>query len=469
MPNILVLGPVLIDEYVAVSADRVDQTSALPVLSGTYPSAWCWGGAANTAVCLARLGCEVTLVSHAPKGASFEQGSYQAELLNEPGLECAFNVPPRLTDYRKLRYIDDNHKLVARVDYDGPKFALPCKLLRAAMTRKIDVVVVCDYGRGAITSELMETLHKLTSQQVIVDPNPDNVLMYRGCDTLVPSLSQFRQIIRDQRMVSTYPIVDTMLEMSRVLSVSNIVVTCGGGGARCLIGRNFSLIQGSFLPVASTVGAGDVFTSVFAYECANGSTYRAAVQSAIAAASYVVRNNKFTCSLGFSAYIDAVAVVAPARKVLARDKLLQYAADAKRDGLSVGLTNGVFDLLHLGHMNMLAKAGSCVDRLIVLVDDDGSASACKGEGRPINSARQREQMVAHLPGGSVVGTFSTDTLPNLLATIKPEVYFKGGEYANTKDFPGCSAIAKLGISVKFLEMSHGLSTTEVIRKIEQRS
>ena len=116
-------------------------------------------------------------------------------------------------------------------------------------------------------------------------------------------------------------------------------------------------------------------------------------------------------------------------RVLTSDADLVAVVDAeKRAGRTVGFANGVFDLLHVGHVRYLEGAKALVDRLVVAVNSDASVRGLKGEGRPILPEAARAELVASLRAVDYVIVFSEPTVERLLKQLTPDVHCKGTDY-----------------------------------------
>ena len=115
--------------------------------------------------------------------------------------------------------------------------------------------------------------------------------------------------------------------------------------------------------------------------------------------------------------------------VLTRSELAGRIAADRAAGRTVAFANGVFDLLHVGHVRYLQAAAAEGDRLIVAVNDDDSVRRLKGEGRPILAAADRAELVAALRGVHYVVIFTEPTVGPLLELLKPDVHCKGTDYA----------------------------------------
>lgn len=143
------------------------------------------------------------------------------------------------------------------------------------------------------------------------------------------------------------------------------------------------------------------------------------------------------------------------------------------DGLRIGFTNGVFDILHIGHVDYLSKAASHVDRLILGLNSDASVKRLgKGEERPINPEVARAGVLAGLESVAGIVAFSEDTPLALIEAIRPDVLFKGGDYDAQEKNPshpryivGSREVMATGGEVKTIPLVEGFSTTDILKKL----
>jgi rfaE bifunctional protein nucleotidyltransferase chain/domain len=115
-------------------------------------------------------------------------------------------------------------------------------------------------------------------------------------------------------------------------------------------------------------------------------------------------------------------------EVLSREALVARVRDARDAGRSIAFANGVFDLLHVGHVRYLEAAAQEADVLVVAINDDDSVRALKGEGRPILAAEHRAELVAALRAVDFVVIFPEPTVGPLLLALRPDVHCKGTDY-----------------------------------------
>lgn len=130
----------------------------------------------------------------------------------------------------------------------------------------------------------------------------------------------------------------------------------------------------------------------------------------------------------------------------------------------MAFTNGVFDLLHPGHIDLLVAARATGDALIVGVNSDESVRRLKGAGRPVRSAAERALVLAAVESVDLVVVFSEDTPLELVKALKPDVIVKGGDYAEST-IVGATEVKGWGGRVVVIPLTPGQSTTAIIRKL----
>lgn len=136
-------------------------------------------------------------------------------------------------------------------------------------------------------------------------------------------------------------------------------------------------------------------------------------------------------------------------------------------GRRVVLTNGVFDLLHTGHLYYLQKARELGDALIIALNADASVRALKGPTRPVQSEEQRAYALAALACVDGVVIFRTPRLTAEIRALRPDIYTKAGDYTLEKLDPGeRGALQDVGARIEFMPFLAGFSTTQLIAKIK---
>ena len=154
----------------------------------------------------------------------------------------------------------------------------------------------------------------------------------------------------------------------------------------------------------------------------------------------------------------------------ARTKVVSRAAAVKprrawaKAGRRVVFTNGVFDLLHAGHVELLEKARGLGDALIVGVNSDASVKKIKGDSRPIVGQKERVSLIAALESVDYAVLFNEDTPAKVIKTLRPDVLVKGADW-NKAGIVGACFVSSYGGRVAVIKLVKGLSTTNLINKI----
>ncbi len=154
------------------------------------------------------------------------------------------------------------------------------------------------------------------------------------------------------------------------------------------------------------------------------------------------------------------------KKLLSRAEVGIVFNSFKQDGKKVVFTNGCFDILHVGHIELIESAKSLGDILVVGLNSDDSVKRLKGIGRPINSVRERVRILSALEFVDYVVIFDEDTPYELLREVRPDILIKGGDYS-LNEIVGRNIVESYGGKVKVIPLLKGKSTTDIINKIMQ--
>ena len=155
-------------------------------------------------------------------------------------------------------------------------------------------------------------------------------------------------------------------------------------------------------------------------------------------------------------------------KILSANALAEQAKAFRAEGRRLVLTNGCFDLLHVGHVRYLQAARALGDALAVALNSDASVRALKGEGRPINPESDRAEVLAALECVDCVAIFSEMRATRLLETVRPAVYAKGGDYKlETLDREERAVLEKIGAEIRILPLQPGYSTSSLLARLHR--
>ncbi len=218
--------------------------------------------------------------------------------------------------------------------------------------------------------------------------------------------------------------------------------------------------------VRDVSGAGDTVVAVLSAMLAMDADFESAMRAANAAAAVVVgkRGTATVTVAELRSRILPAASLAPEEKIVFDWAVLdEHLADWKRQGLRVGFTNGCFDLLHPGHVRLLAGARAACDRLVLGLNSDASVARLKGPGRPVQHAQARAEVLAALEAVDLVVVFDEDTPLELIERVKPTVLVKGGDYTR-ETVVGHEIVEALGGQVVLVDLVPGHSTTSMVER-----
>jgi D-beta-D-heptose 7-phosphate kinase/D-beta-D-heptose 1-phosphate adenosyltransferase len=199
---------------------------------------------------------------------------------------------------------------------------------------------------------------------------------------------------------------------------------------------------------------------------AMGADFESAMRAANAAAAVVVgKRGTATVSVAeLRSRILPAATLAPEEKIVFDWNVLDdHLAEWRKQGLRVGFTNGCFDLLHPGHVKLLAGARAACDRLVVGLNGDDSVTRLKGAGRPVQPVQARAEVLAALEAVDLVAVFDEDTPEKLIERVKPTVLVKGSDYTRD-EVVGRAIVEAQGGEIILIDIVPGHSTTSVVER-----
>lgn len=462
--RVLVIGDVMLDRYLFGTTSRIAQEAPVPVVDVTDVEE-SPGGAANVAACAAELGACVTLVGAVARDGA---GSRLRHRLERQGVETHFAVAP--WTLAKSRISGGDHVLL-RFDEGRPFDPDECRsrALTAAIWhgwQAVERVIVSDYGYGVLGPHefsFIETLQRSDPRPISVDARDLTKYAAIGPALVKPNFEQAWSLAGGQQLPSDRPAA-VIAERDRLLSATGadvVYATLDSDGCAVLSQDEPALIHAETAGGKTfTNGAGDTFLAAVTLALHAGESPVEAARIASVAASLVVRApGTRTCSA-----VDLRRSLG-ARTAILRDEpsLLDWCAEMRRAGRRIVFTNGVYDLLHAGHVACLAEARAQGDVLLVAVNDDDGVRRLKGPERPLNSLERRMEVLAGLAAVGAVVPFSEDTPAELLGVVRPDVYVKGGDYSR-ESLAETSLVESWGGRVHIAPFVDGHSTSGLISR-----
>jgi D-beta-D-heptose 7-phosphate kinase / D-beta-D-heptose 1-phosphate adenosyltransferase len=468
---LVVVGDALLDRDVNGHASRLVPDAPVPVLDDVVETRRP-GGAALAALLAALDGTPVVLL--APFGD--DPASATVRSLLEPWLSVV-PLPLHGRLQEKIRFRASGQVLL-RVD-SPPGSAGPAGPEAADAIAGAGGLLVSDYGRGLTADPRLRRWLAARARQVplVWDPHPHGTDPVPGTRVVTPNHRE-AAAAAGQGLLPQGPVIKSAaVAAQRLLSqwqVDAVAVTLGAAGA-------LLAAQGTPAPLvvpagpagrADTCGAGDRFSAAAAAALRAGALLSEAITEATAAAS------EFLARGGVARLPQPQAGPAPAagRPGAGRpagdvppgpaadpdagtaEEALRIAGTVRRGGGTVVATGGCFDVLHAGHISMLAAARALGDCLIVCLNSDASVRRLKGDGRPLNIAADRAAVLTALECVDGVMIFDEDTPAAALRRLRPGVWVKGGDYSG-QDLPEAAVLGAWGgqaVTVPYLD---GRSTT----------
>jgi rfaE bifunctional protein nucleotidyltransferase chain/domain/rfaE bifunctional protein kinase chain/domain len=466
---LVVVGDAMLDRDLDGRVDRLSPEGPVPIVEDPRrhdrP-----GGAALAAALAAGDGGEVLLVTAI---AADEQGALLRGLLTAAGVEVIDLGLDGATP-EKVRVRCDGRTLL-RMDRGGS--AGQPGPLDGRARRAISGaggVLVADYGRGvaADAATRAELAGLPAGVPLVWDPHPNGPAPVHGARLATPNESESRRLVPDagrDRGGLAAPAdrgLAAVTERGRILRdrwrAAAVAITLGERGALLVEGE----VPPRMMPARpvrgpDACGAGDRFAASAARLLADGALPSEAVGGAVAAASAFVATGGPYRQGG-----DAGGGRRPPIARIGDGGAAAVATAVRSAGGTVVATGGCFDLLHAGHVATLRAAAALGDCLIVCLNSDRSVRRLKGPGRPLVPERDRAAVLSALSCVDAVAIFDEPTPREALASLRPDVFAKGGDYA-LSDLPEAELLASWGGQAVILPYLSGRSTTRILEEANQ--
>lgn len=475
--TVLVIGDLMLDEFVYGEVSRISPEAPTPVIAVNRTETVI-GGAGNVARNIAALGARCIFVGVVGDDEGGEMVT--ATLNGDKKIEAHLVIDATRPTTRKVRFVSEQHSThMLRADWELAQPVAPAKerkLIELALNvlPKVGAVVLSDYAKGSLTPGLIRAVIDAANKAgkpVIIDPKAKDYSIYAGATLIKPNRKELADATR-MAAVTDSDVAAAAASLMQAVSSRAVLVTRSEAGMT-LVTDKASPVHVPAYPVRirDVSGAGDTVVAVLALMLAMKADFEAAMRAANAAASVVVgKRGTATASVA-----ELRSRILPAATLAAEEKIIfdwslidERLADWRRDGLRIGFTNGCFDLLHPGHVKILAGARGACDRLIVGLNGDASVTRLKGQGRPVQDAQSRAEVLAALEAVDLVVVFDQDTPLKLIERVKPKVLVKGADYKED-EVVGGDVVRAHGGEVVLIELVPGQSTTRIVERTRGKS
>ena len=443
--KITVIGDVMIDWYLHGESSRISPEAPVPVVN-FRESKILLGGAANVANNLKHLEIEPFLIGAVGKD---HFGFLLKEHLKEEKIKFNLLSEKSFQTICKQRIMSSNQQL-ARVDYE--QYFHSSKLSNIFNTfvkniTKTDLIIVSDYGKGTVFNarKLIQSARKL-KKKILIDPKGKDFEKYKGANLITPNKSEFENIMG--AVDSKKDLQKKAKKMLEHLNLESLIVTLGSEGMYVLTKSN-KKIQEKFLDaypqeVFDVSGAGDTTISALGSALSEGKDIFSAAEFANLAASISV--SKLGTSTVNKYEVDS----------------LEASKSSKEE--VIVFTNGCFDIIHSGHLDLLKEARNYGDRLIVGLNSDKSISKIKGPERPIIDQSERKKILSALEFVDEVIIFNEKNPLKLIKKLKPSILVKGADYTK-EQVVGGEFVESYGGEIKLVKLTKGKSSSKIINKL----
>jgi len=470
--HLLVIGDLMIDEYVWGDVDRISPEAPVQVVSVKNQD-YALGGSGNVAHNLITLGASVSVLGVTGPDRDGQRLLDKLDALGA-GTLGVVQEPGRHTT-KKTRIIAE-HQQVLRIDRETKKEISPQTFnsiikTAARIIPDVDVILISDYGKGLISRGMIKSLVHLAKKHnkpTIADPKGLDFTKYAGVNLLTPNK-------KEAALAGGMEITDakSLAQAGQILldnsGIEKLLITCGKDGMVLFEKDRKPFKMGTKArEVYDVSGAGDTVLAVLGLGIAGGLPIKEAVSLANAAAGIVV-GKVGTAAVSQNELLQALkpTVAETVAKSQTLRALAELCRKLQKKRKRIVLTNGCFDLLHVGHIKLFAASKKLGDVLIVAIDDDDSVRRLKGSARPVISATERVRILSALDSVDYLVVFAADELNQVIESIRPDILTKGSNY-DSEEVAGRELVESYGGRVELIPITEEISSTQIINTIKKK-
>jgi D-beta-D-heptose 7-phosphate kinase / D-beta-D-heptose 1-phosphate adenosyltransferase len=463
-PKILVIGDLMIDQYLWGSCERISPEAPVPILNINKETS-VLGGAGNVVNNLKKFGSSVDIMSVIGSGEVSDQLLSQ---LNRIGVETKYLIRQKTRNSsRKTRIIAPQQQIVrydreSKSDINSTSQKKILDTLKKIITN-YEGIILSDYGKGVLTTQLTKSVIQIAKKnnvKLFVDPKGINYEKYTGAYLLTPNKKEASEAT-SIKISNNESLLDAITNLKNLCSLEISIITLSEGGI-AVYDNELRIHPTNTKEIFDVTGAGDTVIAALAFAILSNHSINDSIEFANLAAGVVIgKVGSATATINeISEYASKLNKSTSDKHIKTIKEIEILVDDLKDRNKRVVFTNGCFDLLHAGHVNYLEKAKKFGDILIIGLNSDQSIQELKGSNRPINSSSDRAYILAALEAVDYVVIFNEKTPFELIKKIKPHVLVKGGDYAD-KDIVGSDIVEE----VKVVDFIDGKSSSNIINQI----
>jgi len=465
-PKILVIGDLMIDQYLWGSYDRVSPEAPVPIINVTKDSE-ILGGAGNVVHNLKKLGAQVDVFSVIGDCKTSIELDY---LLKKIDVDTKYLVTQKNRIVSKKSRIIASQQQVVRYDrettndIDSHSEDAIISILQNNI-RNYKIILLSDYGKGVLTDKITKSIIQLANQndiKVLVDPKGNDYSKYKGAYLLTPNKKEASEATK-LNIKDNESLLKAAIKLKSEFNLSISLITMSEQGI-AIYDDELRIKPTITKEVFDVTGAGDTVLASLGFALACNSNIDKAVEFSNLAAGVVV-SKIGSATATFNEIIEHESSLKKStsdKHIKNLNEISILSNEFRKKNRKIIFTNGCFDLLHIGHVKYLETAKSFGDILILGLNSDRSVTNLKGDGRPINTQIDRAYILAALEAVDYVVIFDEDTPYELIKLIKPHILVKGSDYKGRKVVG--EDLAEELILVEYIE---DRSSTKTIEKIKQ--
>jgi len=427
--KVVVVGDCMYDDYYQVEANRISPEFPIAVMKSEdenptyrYP-----GGAANVAFQLSNFNVDTYLVSLLE--------CWSNPFFEEYDINAAFSYFSNEIKLPVKKRLYNGDFPLCRWDIEKENYGLPDdklwdiqkSILENVKNLQPDVVILSDYGKGIFKnvsgkssvngnySKEMWIFDVDTGEKrpwiTVVDPKNDDLIEWEGCTVFKPNVSEAK------KLTGKTDDFEQVKHIKKVLNCESVVVTHGGDKVVGMDKKEWMFYGGHKGEAKYPIGAGDCFIAMLSVAYLLFEPQKAAEIAFELGAIYVNTKNR---------RINPNNILGNNSKIKTPEEIRKEILNCS--GETFAICNGVYDIIHSGHMELLKFAKSKADKVIVALNDDDSVKRLKGPTRPKKPLEQRMKVMECLESVDYVTSFSEDTPLEIIKIIKPDCIVKGTDY-----------------------------------------
>lgn len=464
-PRILVVGDLILDRYVWGRVRRISPEAPIPVLEAGSEE-YRPGGAANVACNLATLGARTALAGAVGNDS---RGRILRNLLRKHRIDISAVVRTSKPTPTKSRMMA-HHQQMLRVDEEdasplSPVDARKILLQIRSLNPGIRLAVLSDYNKGTLVPflarQVISRFRKL-GLPIIAALKSREWSRYRGATGGTLNREELFALTGGRKVERGAD------ELRRKLGLKFLVVTLGEQGLLLFEADRRPLrIPTEARQVFDVTGAGDTMLAAFSLGHACGWPLEDCARLGNIAAGIVVGKVGTATVTADEVLRHLAGHPAMERKLLPLASLKRRIAAERERGRRVVFTNGCFDLIHSGHVQLLRFAKGLGDVVVAAINSDASVRRLKGPTRPILPAEERARILEAMEAVDYVTIFDDDTPVRTIRELRPDILVKG-EDAMVRPVPGAREVEGWGGKVVFAPTVPGRSTSEIVRSVLER-